>query len=203
MRYQPLFGTYVLALLFMANNGPQRERSTNYEILNAQVDTVALAITSALARDSSRTVDLKAGSHEVDAFVRQRILENLLRDRFRVMSDSSASPTVRIFVPLVEVSYSAPVSSHIFGSSEVVRTVRSDYNVEISDGDRVNYARSFSLAFSDTVSESEIPDLEAGSYPFLHGRLESTSLLDTIFQPLLFAASAAVIVYLFFTLRGS
>ncbi len=59
------------------------------------------------------------------------------------------------------------------------------------------------MAFSDTVSESEIPDLEAGSYVFLHGRIESRSVLDTILQPVLFVASAAVIVYLFFTLRGS
>ncbi len=198
-----MFGTLLLAIALLANSGPQKERRTNYEILNAQVDTLALAVSTALTHEPATSVSLITGPLEVDAFVRQRLLESLIGRKFRVIDDSTVSNVVRVVVPLVEVAYSAPVSSHIFGSSDVVRTVRSDYEVEISDSGRIDYAKSFSLVFSDTVSESEIPDLESGSYSFLHGRLESKNLFDTILQPLLFAASAAVIVYLFFTLRGS
>ena len=135
--------------------------------------------------------------------MRQKLLEHLLKDKFTVLEDLASKSVVRVDVPLMEVSYSAPVKSHIFGSPDVVRSMRSEYDVEMSDGGKVEFAKSFTLSFRDTVSESEIPELEVGSYSFLHGRIESTAFLDTVLQPVLFVASAAVIVYLFFTLRGT
>lgn len=195
--------TLVLMLMLVTDGGSQKGRPTNYDILNAQIDTLAAAVTGVLSRGHERMVWIKTGTRPVDNFVRQRIIENLLKDKFRVMSDSAFSMVVRIIVPLVEVTYSAPVVSHIFGSSDVIRTIRSEYDVEISDSTQTTFAKSYSMAFSDTVSESEIPDLEIGSYAFLHGKIESKNFLDTVFQPVLFVASAAVIVYLFFTLRGS
>jgi hypothetical protein len=203
MRHRPLFGTVLVTIVFLANNGLHGEKPTNYQVLNAQVDSLSVSVVSVISREGAKSVSLSTASRSIDNFVRQRLLEKLLRDKIQVTSDSTVSPAIRIFVPLVEVTYSAPVASHIFSSSDVRRTVRSDYDVEISDGARINFAKTFSMAFSDTVSESEIPDLEAGSYVFLHGRIESRSVLDTILQPVLFVASAAVIVYLFFTLRGS
>ncbi len=203
MNYRPLFGTLILTFVFMTNNGPQKGRQTNYEVLNSQVDSLAAAVTGVLNKNHDQSVYLRTGTRTVDGFVRQRLIQNFLRDKFRVMNDSVSSAVVRVIVPLVEVTYSEPVSSHIFGSSDVVRTLRSEYDVEISDSAQVRFARSFTMAFSDTISENQIPELETGSYKFLHGRIESRNFLDTVFQPVLFVASAAVIVYLFFTLRGS
>jgi hypothetical protein len=203
MRYQPLFGSLILAMVLLSSNGPKKASPTNYDVLNWQIDTVAAEVSGVLAGGAQRLVNLRTGSNEVDAFVRQRILEGLLKNSLQVVGDSAVSNILQVRVPLVEVNYSSPVASHIFGPSDVVRTVRSDFDVEMSDSGRVKYAKTFTMAYVDTVSESDIPDLEAGSYSFLHGRIESRNFFDTVFQPLLFAASAAVIVYLFFTLRGS
>ncbi|MCL4540524.1 MAG: hypothetical protein M1378_13150 [Bacteroidetes bacterium] len=203
MKSRPLFGTLILTLVLVADNGSRKGKPTNYDILNSQVDTLAATVIGVLAHEHGRSVYVKTGTRAVDNFVRQRLLQNLLRDKFRVMNDTASSSVVRVLVPLVEVNYSEPVTSHIFGSSDVIRTLRSEYDVEVSDSARVTFARAFTMAFRDTVSENEIPDLEKGSYDFLHGRLEEKNFLDTVFQPVLFVASAAVIVYLFFTLRGS
>lgn len=203
MNYRPLFGTLILTFALVTDNGLQKGKPTNYDILNAQVDTLAMTVTGVLSQEHDRSVFVKTGTRPVDNFVRQRLIQNLLRDKFRVMNDTASRSVVRVLVPLVEVNYSEPVKSHIFGSSDVIRTLRSEYDVEISDSTHVTFAKSFTMAFSDTVSENEITDLETGSYGFLHGRIESKNFLDTVFQPVLFVASAAVIVYLFFTLRGS
>lgn len=203
MGYQPLLVTLVLMTTLETSNGLQKGRPTNYDVLNSQIDTLAVAVTGVLSDGHDRMICVKTGTRPVDNFVRQRIIEYLLRDKFRVMGDSRCSEVVRIIVPLVEVTYSAPVVSRIFGSADVIRTIRSEYDVEISDSSQTTFAKSYSMAFSDTVSESKIPDLETGSYSFLHGKIEGTSFLDTVLQPVLFVASAAVIVYLFFTLRGS
>ena len=104
---------------------------------------------------------------------------------------------------MVQVAYSSPVASHIFASSDVERTIQSNFDIELSDSCEITVAKSYSFIFADTVNESEIQSLEAGSYNFLHGKVDSGGFLDTILQPILFIASGAVIVYLFFTLRGS
>ncbi len=203
MKRQPLLGTIMLTLVFLTNNGSPKGKPTNFRILETQIDSLAVLVTGVLSGGHAQSVYLRTGSRTVDDFVRQRLIENLMRNKFQVARDSAASAIIRVLVPLVKVEYSAPVASHIFGASDVMRTVRSEYDVEISDSARVSFAKSFSIVFRDTVSEGDIPDLEAGSYSFLHGRVESRSFLDTVLQPVLFVASAAVIVYLFFTLRGS
>ncbi len=203
MRYQPVLGTMTLILFLASGDGSARGRPTNLDVFGRQADTLAAKIVSELRNDNVTSLVLESGSRSTDRFVRQNLLERLLNDKFTVLEDSANLPVVRVGVPLMEVSYSAPVKSHIFGASDVLRSIRSEYDAEISDGGRVVFAKSLTLSFKDTVSESEIPKLEAGSYSFLHGRIESTAFLDTVFQPVLFVASAAVIVYLFFTLRGT
>lgn len=203
MRYQPLLGTMALILFLAAGNDSSARRPTNFDIFNRQLDTLSAKVASALKNDNVTSLVLETGPRSVDGFVRMKLLEHLLKDKFTILEDSASTSVVRVNVPLLEVSYSAPVKSHIFGSSDVVRSMRSEYDVEISDGGKVAFAKSFTLSFQDTVSESEIPELEAGSYNFLHGRIESRAFLDTVLQPVLFVASAAVIVYLFFTLRGT
>ncbi len=203
MKSQPLLGTMVLILALASGNVSAAGRPTNLDIFERQLDTLSAKVASVLRNDNVTSLMLESGSRSADMFVRQNLLEHLLNDKFTVLNDSATASVVRVGVPLMEVSYSAPVKSHIFGASDVLRSMRSEYDVEISDSGRVAFAKSFAMSFQDTVSESEIPELEVGSYGFLHGRIESTAFLDTVFQPVLFVASAAVIVYLFFTLRGT
>lgn len=187
--------------------GPDQRREgetlTNYEVLCAQVDTLAGSIANVLASQQIKSVCYRVGSRQIDKFVRQRIVERLLKSNLKLNADSSIGSSLKVMVPLVDVSYSAPVASHIFESADVVRSIRSAYDLEIVDSSQVMYAMSYSFAFSDTVKESRIPELESGSYDFLHGKSDPGGFFDTMLQPILFIASAAVVIYLFFTLRGS
>ncbi len=213
MKYQFSFGVFTFVIFLSAggdyaraNGGTQGHISTNYEVLNSQVGIVADSVLSVLVRHRQAVVNYERsaiGPREVNNFVRQRIEEHLLENKIRVVMDSSTAASLKVAVQLVEVTYSAPIASHIFSSSEVVRTIRSAYDIEMADSGEVRFAKSYSFSFADTVKQSRIPELETGSYEFLHGRSDPAGFLDTIFQPLVFAASAAIIVYLFFTLRGS
>lgn len=203
MRNQSLLGTLTLLFVFATGSGSPEVRPTNFEVFSAQVDSLSLAVTRLLTAEHDSSVTVKAGSRTIDDLVRQRVIERLLNHNFSVSEVGSVGTVVRLHIPVFIVNYSSPVSSHIFGASDVVRTMKSEYDVEVSDSGRVAFAKSFQMAYSDTVSESDIPALESGTYNFLRGRLDSRSLFDTVLQPVLFVASAAVIVYLFFTLRGS
>ncbi len=180
-----------------------RETPTNYNVLCAQVDTLAGSIADVLPGKQIRSLRYEAGTRPTDRFVRQRIVEHLLKSNIELSVSSSRGPSLHVMVPSVNVTYSAPVATHIFGSADVVRSIRSDYDFEIADSDRIVYAKSYSFVFSDTVKESQIAELESGSYDFLRGKSDPGGFFDTMLQPILFIASAAVVIYLFFTLRGS
>ena len=203
MRHHFTSGAFFVVSVLLISSALQARKLTNYDVVSAQVDTLVQSVAKVLVEHQIKSLYCKTNTREVDTFVRQRIIESLLKNNFHLMTDSSSAPSLKVTVPLVEVSYSAPVASHIFGSSDVVRRVRSVYEVEITDSSQIKFADSFSYAFADTVKEGEIPELESGSYGFLHGKIDSGSFFDTMLQPLLFIASAAVIVYLFFTLRGA
>ncbi len=204
MRYPSSIGFFAIVGVLFLSSASSGRKLTNYEIFRAQVDTLSFSVSKILTDWHLETVNYRGEPGEMERFVRLRMTEQLLSNGHRIREDSSLSiPKLKVTVPLVRVVYSSPVASHIFASSDVERTVQSDYSVELSDSGEVRFARSFSFVYSDTVKESEISDLETGSYDFLHGRIDPGGFLDTMMQPLLFVASAAVIVYLFFTLRGS
>ncbi|HUI30841.1 MAG TPA: hypothetical protein VLX91_11530 [Candidatus Acidoferrales bacterium] len=201
MRYSPFVGLLLLFGLLVSSSESADKKFTNYEIFRAQVDTLSGTVVKILLSRQIGSISYRAKPGEIETFVRQKMEERLLENNLRLVSDSTSQ--LRMSVPLFQVSYSPPVASHIFASPDVERMVQSAYDVEISDSGEVKIAKSFSFAFSDTVNESDIPNLETGSYGFLRGKIDPGGFLDTILQPILFLASAAVLVYLFFTLRGS
>ncbi len=196
-----------LALLILLTVVPAAKgspgRLTNYEVASVQVDSLAKALVLVLREYKVRELSLEVGNRSTDRFVRPRIIERLLSENFRLMTDSSAAARLRISVPIISVSYSAPIASHIFGSPDVIRRIQSSYYVDVADSGQICYAKYFSYSYADTISESQIPGLESGSYDFLHGSVDSGGLFNVLLQPILFVGSAAVIVYLFFSLRGS
>lgn len=204
MRHPSSLGSCAVVMLLLTAGVSEPKQPTNYEVFCAQADTLARSAIAVLVRQDVRRVSLKFGSRDADVLVQQKVMEALLKNNFHVsVADSPSIPLLRVAVPVVGVSYSAPVTSHIFGASDVIRTIRSSFDVELADRGQVRFARSYSYVFSDTVKESQVSSLESGSYGFLHGKVVTGSFLDTMLQPILFVASAAVIVYLFFTLRGS
>ncbi len=203
MKYSSSVGVLTLVGVLLFSGTSAGKKLTNYEVLCAQVDTLSRTIVTVLTNWQVKSLTCQVRPGEMEIFVRQRIEERLLESSFRLLSDSNSVQRLQVNVPCVRVEYSSPVASHIFASSDVERTVLSEYELEISDSGQVRFAKSYSFVFADTVNESDIPDLESGSYSFLHGKIDQGGLFEAILQPVLFLASSAVIVYLFFTLRGS
>jgi len=203
MKYSTSAGLLIFVGVLIFSGNSSGRKLSNYEIFRAQVDTLSGSIAKILTSWHVGSVSCQTNPGEIESFVRQRIEERLLEDSFRISRDSMSIPHLKVIVPMVRVEYSSPLTSHIFASSDVERILQADYDLEISDSGVVKLAKSYSFVYSDTVQESDISDLEAGTYGFLHGKIGQGGFLDTMFQPVLFLAAAAVIVYLFFTLRGS
>ncbi|MGC8595212.1 MAG: hypothetical protein ACP5US_02450 [Candidatus Kryptoniota bacterium] len=182
----------------------QAQIRSNLRIFTAQADSFVTTALEIVKSKNVGVISIKFDSTETGNFIKQKFLERALIEHLTIMSDGYADTAVlaAISVPLMAVSYSSPVASHLFGSSEVVRTVRSSYSLNLLRNSKFIFARTFSYETSDTVPDAEIRSLEVGEYNFVHGSILSKSIFNDVIQPLLFAGAAAVVVYLFFVLRG-
>lgn len=177
---------------------------SNLKLFNTQADSFINAVLGIVRDENIDILSIRFDSSEAGNFIKQKFLEKALLEHLHIIagtsSDSIALATVS--VPVMMVSYSSPIASHLFGSSEVVRTVRSSYSLNLLKNSQFIYAHTFSYNTSDTISEAEIRSLEIGEYSFVHGSVSSGSIFNDVIQPILFAGAAAVVVYLFFALRG-
>jgi|GEM_PF-6713559 hypothetical protein len=195
----------LVLLIFVFQYGNLRAQiRSNLRIFTLQADSFITTALGIVKSENADILSIKFDSSEAGNFIKQKFIEKALMEHLRIIADVAGDSIIlaTVSVPLMTVSYSTPVASHLFGSSDVVRTVRSTYSLNLLRNSRFVFAHTFSYEASDTVSEEAIKSLEIGEYNFLHGSVSSKSILNDVIQPILFAGAAAVVVYLFFVLRG-
>ncbi|MER3329251.1 MAG: hypothetical protein RIF34_06690 [Candidatus Kapaibacterium sp.] len=83
------------------------------------------------------------------------------------------------------------------------RTVRLVANIQtLADDNIVDYTIPFT--YTDTIEIANLALIEDETFPFTKGKLiEHSSFWDDAIEPVIFVGSAAVIIYLLFTVRSS
>ncbi len=90
-----------------------------------------------------------------------------------------------------------------YNQATSLRTVKLVANIQtLADDNIVSYTLPY--IFTDTIDTDNISRIEDESFPFTKGKLiEESSFWDDALEPALFVGSAAVIIYLLFTVRSS
>lgn len=90
-----------------------------------------------------------------------------------------------------------------YNETNSTRTIRIVANIQtLADDNIVDYTIPF--AYTDTIDIDNIARLEDESFPFTKGVLiQESSFWDDAIEPVVFIGSAAVIIYLLFTVRSS
>lgn len=90
-----------------------------------------------------------------------------------------------------------------YNATNNIRTVRLVANIQtLADDNIVSYT--FPYIYTDTIDTDNISRIEDESFPFTKGKLiEESSFWDDALEPAIFVGSAAIIIYLLFTVRSS
>lgn len=125
------------------------------------------------------------------------------RGRKYIISDTSNFnyPVLQFAISEMSVKYGNVFYDGFLGPKKVVRTVKLELSLKITNHTDIKKIDYLSQQYQDTVSLEAVNQLEDEHVQSSKGIIPDEAILDRIISPVIITSSVAVIVYLFFTLR--
>lgn len=178
------------------------QSSTNLEVFYKLADSSVVKVLSALPKEDSE-VRLRLSLTEGYSVFRNRIIQDLRQGGKNVLlAGDSLAPSVDLTIDMAKAVYSDLFRQGLFGSYKGERTLTLSGSYVLASKGVVRKADNFTFTARDTVLYDEMKQLEDPSIPFTRGNIPSEPLFSTLWEPVVALGTAAVAVYLFFTVRS-
>ncbi|MCU7495783.1 MAG: hypothetical protein HF314_06215 [Ignavibacteria bacterium] len=192
----------LLFLLAPAKLFSQSSPPANLEVFYKLADSSVTKVLTSLP-ESNSPVYLRLDLPEGYSVFRNRIIQDLIQSGKKVLlASDSLAPSLDISIDRAKVTYSDLFRQGLFGSYESERIVSLGGSFILSSGAMVKNTGDFSFTARDTVKYDDLRGLEDISIPFTRGEIPSEPLFSTLWEPVVALGTAAVAVYLFFTVRS-
>lgn len=199
---QGTFAVLCLYFCFLLPSQGYSQNLSNLEAFYKLADSSVAGILKTLPKGNTR-LQLKLDLPEGYSVFRNKIIQELTKNGKNVLfSSDSLAPMLNIGVDRAIVVYSSPFRKGFWGSYKSGRTVSLRGNFVLAEGGHVSKAENFSFARTDTVMYDDLRSLEDPSIPFTRGDIPPEPLFSTLWEPVVALGTAAVAVYLFFTVRS-
>jgi len=176
---------------------------TNLEVFYKLSDSSVVNVLKVVPKESNE-IYLRLDLPEGYSVFRNKIVQDLRLQGKTVLfaKDSLLAPSLDFSIDRAKVSYSELFRHGFFGSYKAERTVTLNGNFVLASGGMVKKTDNFSFQAKDTVNYDEIRNIEDFSIPFTRGDIPSEPVFSTLWEPVVALGTAAVAVYLFFTIRS-
>jgi hypothetical protein len=174
-----------------------------------------MRLSGKMAETAANRAGLSKDDSAVVRFVRNMDMESLEHPFLQVLSDRFAHTSISgmnhgRYVEFeanpvqTSVTYVNVGGSALFGSSRLERRIAVDMSIAVTQrpGGKVLFADILSEENRDTIEAEWTDRLENPALRFTRGDRPSGSLFENIVEPLVILSSAAVLVYLLFTVRS-
>lgn len=108
--------------------------------------------------------------------------------------------TINYVLDKAQVDYGDIFRDGFFGSYMLPRKIEISGNYSIKNN--IFKYKEFHYDYLDTVKVDKVKALENNSYPFTKGDVPAEPFFSSLFEPLVAIGTAAIAVYLFFTIRS-
>lgn len=175
----------------------------NLELLYRLADSSVSRIIHLLP-EKGTNVFVKADLAGDYSIFRNRILSGLQHSGHNIVVAENESPSGSLFFTVegAKIIYSDTFRDGFLGDVKVKRDARLNVSFVIAAKGTESRAETFSLNSTDTINYDEIGSLENSAIPFTRAEIPPEPFFSTIWEPVVAIGSAAVAVYLFFTVRG-
>ena len=112
----------------------------------------------------------------------------------------SSSITINFTIDIAKVSYGDLFRESLFGEFYTTRNLTLSGNYIVFSSAVKTY--NFNFSYNDTVSTSDIKNIENSSYPFTQAQLPTEPFISSIYEPVIAVGATALTVILFFTIRS-
>ena len=190
---------FLIFFQFAVNiNGQSRD---NLEVFYTLIDSSGKNIINNLPA-SNKNLNLSLNLGESYTLFRNHLLSIFDKNGYKVNSEDSVNNKVRVNYVLDKavVNYGDIFRDGLFGSYLLPRKIEISGNYSVG-GTSFTY-KEFNYNYMDTVKVDNVKTLENISYPFTQGEVPAEPFFSSLFEPLVAIGTAAIAVFLFFTIRS-
>lgn len=178
------------------------QSQSNLDVFYRLADSSVVNVIKAISNEDTK-LHLRLDIPEGYSVFRNRIIQDFKQEGKDVLlSGDSLASSLNITIDRAKVNYSDLFRQGLFGSYRAERTLSFGGSYVLSSEGMVRKTDNFTFAVKDTVLFDEIRQLENPSIPFTQGNIPSEPLFSTLWEPVVALGTAAVAVYLFFTVRS-
>jgi hypothetical protein len=176
-----------LALLFIFLSLPLvASPPTNLQVISSSIDSIA---SKSISKIYNKKIKVESKYQPIAEKLNAAFLS---LDTNLVLTDGNSYGS-RISLDTVLISYDEATNERVIAMTAHIRTLADDNIVEFL----------VSQTYRDTIDLSSVSTLEDETFPFTKGvTLESSSFWDDVLEPAVYVGSAAIIIYLLFTVRS-
>lgn len=169
---------------------------TNYKILNDLVDSSVCRIVNENSLSGKKLT--------IEKFLpgQYSIFSNQVNSSFVRYSGTDSLPNIKVSYAIEEakVVYENMFRDGFLGDYYVERNIVLKGNCLVSNSN--NQAKPFALSVRDTVKYDDLKNYENQAFPFTQGEIPAEPFWSSLLEPAVAIGSAAVVVYLFFSVRS-
>ena len=177
-------------------------KSTNLEIFYKLADSAASSLDQRIPA-SQKNVKLNLILGSAYNIFGNEIISSLNHNGRNIVNENvkdSSFAAVNFIIDNAKVTYGKLFKKSIFGEFYTTRNL-------ILSGSYVLFSRNaksynFNYSYTDTVSASDVKNIENPSYPFTQAQLPAEPFLASVYEPVIAVGTAALTVILFFTIRS-
>jgi hypothetical protein len=191
----------LLPVFFLASSCVVGQVRDNLEIFYTLIDSSGENVITDLPV-SVKDIDVNFNLGNSYSLFENHLMSVFNKKGYKINFQSSA--VEKIFINYVldqaKVKYGDIFRSGLFGSYFLPRTIEITGNYSIKDSSFLY--KEFNYNYTDTVRVDNVKTLENNSYPFTQAPVPSEPFFSSLFEPLVAIGTAAIAVFLFFTIRS-
>lgn len=193
--------TSFILIFFFGHSHVFCQTRDNLEIFYTLVDSSGENIINNLS-GSGKNLNLNLNLGKSYSLFANHLMSIFYKSGYKINSQDASGGKININYVLdqAKVSYGDIFRNGLFGSYFLPRKIKISGNYSIKNNSFIY--KEFHYNFLDTVKVDSIKVLENSSYLFTQGDVPPEPFFSSLFEPLIAIGTAAIAVYLFFTIRS-
>ena len=188
--------------LFLLSLSIKAQVKTNLDVMNILIDHSVADISNNINKESE--IYLNFNSSSKYGLFKNRIITDLQKSVYR-LRDMRGQEVTELSYSLnhAKVNYEDVIKDGLFGGYLVKRKISIGGSYYLSKKGNIIISNNFNYSNTDTVDYDKLKEVENPAYPFSTGDIPSIPFLSGIWEPVLALGTAAITIFLFFTVRSN
>ncbi len=176
--------------------------TTNLDVISRLIDSSAWKICVS-DNQIQKDLCLKNNLPQIYSILNNQIVASFAKNKIEVYNKSdNLFPELNYSITSIKVNYSDLYKDGFLGGYKLTREIILDGNYSIANAGSSLSAVSFKFTSKDSIDYDSIDQIESTDLSFTHGNKPGEPMFSSLLEPAIAVCTAAVVIYLFFSVRS-